>query len=410
MSTHESPPTAPLDLTKWRKVPLLLIGAGGLLALIGAIANPVEFGFSYLTAYMFFVSLCLGGLFLVIIHHLFDASWSVPIRRVTEHMGFLLPVMAALFIPLAVLAPKLYPWMQIADPATDHALHAKEALLNKGAWYGLTVAVFVIWAFLSWRLRSLSLQQDRTGAAECTHKMRLCAGWGIFVFAITLTLAAILWVKSLEYQWFSTMYGVYFFAESVWTTLATVYVIMTILKRTGPLAPVLGQQQFYFLGSLWLAFTVFYAYIHFSQYFIIWNGNMPEETFWYLKREHGSWWGIAMLIIFGHFFLPFLALLRIDVKLNWSLMIPLAAWAWLMHYCDMSFNVMPAVAHPNGFKFDHVDLGCLAFIGGVLILVWIKYFKAHPPFPLKDPRLSEGLGVVPPEVFAEFAAQHKGKP
>jgi hypothetical protein len=183
-----------------------------------------------------------------------------------------------------------------------------------------------------------------------------------------------------------------------------------VLKRTGPLASVVGREQFYHLGALWLAFTVFYAYIHFSQYFIIWNGNMPEETFWYLKRENGSWWGIGMLIIFGHFFLPFLTLLRIDVKLNWSLMVPLAIWAWLMHFCDMSFNIMPAVAHPKGFKVDHVDLGCLAFVAGVLALVWIKYFKAHPPFPLRDPRLSEALGVVPPEVFAQFAAPNKGKP
>jgi hypothetical protein len=358
---------------------------------------------------MFFLSLCLGCLFLVLIHHLFDAGWSVPLRRLAEHGAFLLPVMGALFVPVLALAPKMYPWMQVTNPENDHALHAKQALLNPVVWYSVSIGMFALWTFLAWRLRGLSLEQDKTGAADLTLKMRFYACLGIFVFALTLTFAAILWMKSLEYYWFSTMYGVYYFAGSVWTTLATVYVLAMTLKRTGPLASVVGPRQFYDLGVLWFAFTVFYAYIHFSQYFIIWNGNMPEETAWYLKREAGSWWGIGMLIIFGHFFLPFLTLLRIDWKLNWSIMTPLAVWAWLMHYCDVSFNIMPAVARPDGFAFTHVDLGCLAFIGGVLVLVWIRYFRSAPPFPQRDPRIAEALGVVPDEVFTRYAASDKGK-
>lgn len=412
MSSHAEPnslPAGALDFSKWRKVPVTCVVAGAVLALIGAFTNPVEFGYSYLSAYMFCLSLGLGGLFLVLIHHLVDAGWSVPLRRLNEHLACLLPVMAVLFIPIAVLAPKLYPWMQVADPATDHALHAKQQLLNKGAWYGISALLFVIWTALSWRLRSLSLEQDKIGGASCTRKLRVASAVGMFLFAISLTLAAILWVKSLEHQWFSTMYGVYYFAGSVWTTLATVYVIAVVLKRNGPLAQVMGGRQFHDLGVLWFAFTVFYAYIHFSQYFIIWNANMPEETFWYLQREKGSWWGVGMALIFGHFFLPFLLLLRIDAKLNWALTVPLAIWAWLMHYCDMAFNVMPAVAHPDGFKFNHVDLGSLAFIAGLLAMAWIKSFNSHPPFPQKDPRMHEALGVTPPEVFTQFAAQQKGR-
>jgi hypothetical protein len=406
---HASPRSAPLDLSRWRKLPAILMVAGGLLAAIGAVTQPVGFGYSYLTAYMFYLSICLGGLFLVLIHHLFDAGWSVPLRRVAEHLACLAPVMALLFIPIAVLAPRLYPWMQVADPAADHALHAKAALLNQPTWYALSVAILAIWWFLAWRLRAVSLDQDITGDAACTRKLRFISAVGIFLFAISLTLGAILWVMSLQYQWFSTMYGVYYFAESVWTALATVYVIAVCLKRAGPLADVLGTRQFHDIGVLWFTFTVFYAYIHFSQYFIIWNANMPEETFWYWQREQGSWFGVGMLIIFGHFLLPFLLLLRIDSKLNWSLTIPLAIWAWFMHYCDISFNVMPAVAHPKGFALTYVDLGCLAFMAGLLIQAWLKRFNAHPPYPLKDPRMCEALGLTPPEVFAEFAAQEKGK-
>jgi magnesium-transporting ATPase (P-type) len=358
----------------------------------------VEFGYSYLTAYMFCLSLGLGGLFLVLIHHLFDAGWSVPLRRLNEHLACLLPVMAVLFIPIAVLAPKLYPWMQILDPATDHALHSKHQLLNKGAWYGISALLFVIWTALSWRLRSLSLEQDRTGDASCTRKLRVTSAIGMFLFAISLTLAAMLWVKSLEHQWFSTMYGVYYFAGSVWTTLATVYVIAVVLKRNGPLAQVMGGRQFHDLGVLWFAFTVFYAYIHFSQYFIIWNANLPEETFYYTLRERGSWYGVGMVLIFGHFFLPFLALLRIDAKHHFTLMAFFAGWAWLMHYLDLSFNIMPT-PHPEGFPFAWVwlDLGCLALIGGVLAKVFLKHFRAHAPYPVRDPRLGEALGLYHPK-------------
>src|SRR5258708_15719476 len=143
---------------------------------------------------------------------------------------------------------------------------------------------------------------------------------GIFLFALTLTIAAVMWMKALQYEWFSTMYGVYYFAGSVWTTLATAYVITMILDRQGVLSDALHEHQYYFLGSLMFAFTVFYAYVSFSQYFIIWNGNMPEETFWFRLREQGTWFWVSMVIIFGHFFGPFLALLRIDVKSKFALM------------------------------------------------------------------------------------------
>lgn len=392
MSVHEhiDTPTPPLDLTRWRPVPLILMVVGGLGALIGFFVAPKQFPYSWLLAFMFFLSICLGALFMVILHHLFDANWSVPIRRFLEHIACLLPVMAALFIPIALLAFRIYPWMTM-DPHTSHALHAKLPLFTPVAWYLVAIGCFAVWWLLSTKLRKWSLEQDITGKAICTRKMRFYAAWGVFAFAFTLTMAAIMWMKSLQHQWFSTMYGVYYFAGSAWTTIATAYVITWLLKRQGPLREVVHDTQFYFLGSMLFAFTVFYAYIHFSQYFIIWNANIPEETFWYVMREKGSWWDIGMIIIFGHFFLPFLMLLRIDVKLTW-LMIPLGFWAWIMHFIDMSFNIMP-VLHPDGFVLHWLDLACFAFIGGVLATLFLRNFAAHPPFPQKDPRFAESMGI-----------------
>ncbi|MBM3876861.1 MAG: hypothetical protein FJ386_09110 [Verrucomicrobia bacterium] len=354
-------------------------------------------GYSYLTAYMFFLSLCLGGLFLVLIHHLFDAMWSVPTRRFCEHMACLLcPWMLVLFLPILanvlLAGPEnlIYEWM---DPAkADHALHAKHALFNKPAFVLVSLALFGIWGWLTHGLRRHSLAQDKTGAAGHTRAMRKYAAGGIFIFAFSLTLACIFWMKSLMHQFFSTMYGVYYFAGSVWTTMATVYVITLILKKRGPLASVAGPRQFHDIGVLFFAFTVFYAYIHFSQYFLIWNAAIPEETFWYVLREKGGWWWIGMLIIFGHFFVPFLTFLRIDTKLNAAIMVPFAAWAWLMHYLDMTYNVMPKI-YPDGPRIGVFDVLSLAVIGGVLINRFFAAFNAHPPYPQKDPRIAETMGV-----------------
>lgn len=399
MSVHphvNTPPPPPLDLSRWRGVPMILVVAGGVLALGGALFKPTQFAYSWLLAFMFFLSICLGSLFLVLLHHLFDASWSVPIRRFLEHLACLSRAMLLLFLPIALLAPKIYPWMRL-DPHADHALEAKQPLFTFPSFYIVAALCFIVWIFLSRQLRRWSLEQDRTGSASCTYRMRVHACWGVFAFAITLTMAAIMWMKALQHQWFSTMYGVYYFAGSVWTTIATVYVIAALLKRQGPLREVVHDTQFYFLGSMLLAFTVFYAYIHFSQYFIIWNANIPEETFWYVVREKGSWWDIGMIIIFGHFFIPFLLLLRIDVKLSW-IMLPLGAWAWLMHYIDLSFNILP-VLHPDGYVLHWVDIGCWAFMAGVLALVFLKSYYAHPPYPQRDPRFAEAMGLyVPPGV------------
>jgi len=389
-------------------VPNWLIAGGGLLALIGVFVDRKQLGFSWLLAYMFFLSFGLGGLFLVLVHHLFDASWSVPIRRFCEHIACLLfPWMAILFIPLALLAPQIYPWMMMGEP--DHALHAKQAFLNQPMFYLLSAICFAVWWRLTSGLRNWSLKQDESGSAECTFKMRGYSYWGIFAFAFTLTFAAVMWVKALEHEWFSTMYGVYYFADSIWATLATVYVITAILKRNGQLKDVVHNDTFYFIGSLLFAFTVFYAYIHFAQYFIIWNANMPEETFWYVLREKGTWWDIGMIIIFGHFFLPFLLLLRIDWKLSLPMMIPLCVWAWLMRFCDQSYNIMPTHgAHPEGFVLHWMDVACMAFIGGVLIKAFLKSFNAHPPYPQRDPRMAESLGVYLPPASAGPAASHGG--
>ena len=386
----------PLDLSKWRQVPNLLIGGGLVLCVIGAVWKPTQFAYSWLLAFMFCLSFVLGALFLVLMHHLFDAGWSVGIRRFCEHLACLaFPWMALFFVPIALLAPKIYTWMS-ADPRLDNALAAKWPLFTKPGFYLAAVFCFGVWAVLTSRLRYWSVKQDEDGAARCTYRMRFHSSWGIFGFGATLTLAAVMWMKALQYQWFSSMYGVYYFAGCVWVALATAYVLAMILDRQGLITNTMGAEQYYYLGSLLFAFTVFSAYIHFSQYFIIWNANMPEETWWYVWREKGTWFAVSMVLVFGHFLVPFLALLRIDVKLVSRFMMPLCIWIAVMEYVDLSFNIMP-VLHPNGFalRWMWLDAGCVALMAGVLIKAFVRDLRRFPPYPLKDPRLAEAMGLYP---------------
>lgn len=409
-SESNNTPKPTLDLAKYANLPNKLMLGGGIGLIIGLLlpAWREQFFYSYLTGFMFFLSIVLGSMFLVILHHLFDAYWMVPIRRFLEHMACLAPWMGLLFLPILVFHKQIYPWMS-ADPHTDHALHVKQALFNRPAFVVVSLLLFVIWTWLSNSLRKHSLAQDEAGAATHTHSLRKLAAGGIFIFAFSLTLGVIYWMKSLEHQWFSTMYGVYYFAGSVWTTLATAYLMAAVLQRTGHLAPVMRETTFKDIGTLFFAFTVFYAYIHFSQYFLIWNAAVPEETFWYVKRENGIYWSMGILLIFGHFFVPFLTMLRIDVKKTLTIMGPMAIWAWLMHFTDMTYNIKPVI-DPEGHGISLggfvQSIAALAFMAGLLSKQFLKSFIAHPPFPQRDPRIAEAMGLY---VELESEADSKTK-
>ena len=374
---------------------------GGVLTLVGLVASCIrngghEFGLSWLLAFMFYYSIALGALFVVMVHHLTDAGWSVGIRRFCEHIASLLfPCLALLFLPIIFLAPKIYEWMKFN--AVDNNLIAARQPVFTHTGFIVTSAIFfaILW-FLSSRLRSLSIQQDETGAAELTRKMRFHSGWGIVAFALVLTFSAALWMKSLQYQWFSAMYGVYFFASSVWAGLAFIYVIAVAMLRQNILTPVLKRNYFYFIGVLLLGFTLLSAYTEFAQYFVVWNANVPEETFWYLAREKGLWWTLSMVLIVGKFFVPFFVLLPVSVKTNFKVIVPTCLLIAVMHYADLAFNILPAW-HPGGHhtKWIVLHLGCMLFMGGLLGKIFIKKFNASAPYPQRDPRLLEAMGVSP---------------
>ncbi|HWF19180.1 MAG TPA: hypothetical protein VG754_07930 [Verrucomicrobiae bacterium] len=418
MSSQTNSPSSaePLDLSRWRSLPMWLMIGGAAAVGIGFLVDHdavTQFAFSWLLAFMFFLTIALGGLGFTILHHLFDAGWSVTIRRIMEQMAYTLRWAWLGWIPLFLFRARLYQWVrEIQAGHPDLATKAKLPLFTQPGFVITSLICVGIWWWLSTQLRGWSLKQDETGSVECTRMMRRYSAFGVFLFGLSLTMAAILWVKALEHEWYSTMYGVYIFAGSMWTAVATIYVITLVLDRQGPLKGLVHHKTYYFIGSILFAFTVFYAYVTFAQYFITWNANIPEEGFWYVQRTTGTWWWVCMIIIFGHFFVPFLGLLRIDVKLKYWFMVPLVMWIWLMQFVDMSFNIVP-VLHKGGYHLDVMDLGCMALIGGFVARSFLKQLFAHPIAPQRDPRFAESQEIyVPADEYVEAATargiNHKG--
>ena len=398
----------PLDLSKWRKVPAMLMVVGGLIAVIGLGVSfgvkhdgGTQFAFSWLLAFMFCLSICLGALFLVLAHHLFDAGWSVPIRRFCEHIASLLfPWMFFLWIPVGLFRKHIYSWINHLK-APDEALHAKFPLFTDIGFWVISLSLFLVWWLLTNRLRHWSIKQDTTGGSLPTHKMRSYSYWGIFAFAITLTLACFMWMKALQYHWFSTMYGVYYFAGSVWMTLGLAYVITMILDRQTILTDVLHEHQYYFIGSLMFAFTVFYAYIHFAQYFIIWNGNLPETASYFARRGRLGWNAIGMSMILGVWLIPWMTLLSPRIKRYPHLLRGIAGWIFVTHVLDVYYTVVPALPS-GGFEAGHgrnalsvniaYDLVGLAAVGGIWFYLFATGVKSTKNLlPTYDNRLQEAL-------------------
>src|SRR5471032_2245600 len=253
--THLPPP---LDLSLWSKLPAVLMTVGGALCVAGVGIDFKFFGFSLLLAFMFYLSLALGALFLVLIHHLTDAGWSVGIRRFCEHIASLLfPWLAILFIPIILFSTTIFAWLNL--PPSDELIRARWPVFTCAGFVAVSALFFGVWWLLTSRLRYWSLRQDVTGDVLCTRKMRFHSGWGIVAFAATLTGASVFWLQSVQYQWFSAIYGVYFFSNCAWTALATVYAITVILQRQRVLDGVLHDNQFYYIGVWFFAFTVFSA-------------------------------------------------------------------------------------------------------------------------------------------------------
>jgi hypothetical protein len=343
---------------------------------------------SYLVGFAVAVALGLGSLGYVMIFQQTNAGWSTSVRRVAEVVASTLWVGLFLFIPIAVWAGDIYHWMHAhGDPILDK----KAGYLSLAFWYVRAVAYFGIWSFLSWKLLSYSRQQDETGDKWLTAKARRLSAPGLLVFALSTAFAAFDWLMSLDFHWFSTMFGVYYFAGAMQSATALCILIVGWLKLRGKFGKLVTDEHFHDLGKLMLAFTVFWAYIAFSQYFLIWYSNLPEETHWFNVRGSNGWEQVGYLLAFGRFLVPFLLLLWKGSKRVVQILMLISLWQLGMQCVDMFYVARPSVEGTTGVHFGLIDI--VGPIGPIAIFIGVALLRlgTMPIVPIGDPRLAEAL-------------------
>jgi hypothetical protein len=326
----------------------------------------------------------------VLVQHLTRAGWSVVVRRTAENVMGTLPIFAVLFIPVAIgLHHTHHHWWHY-EPGVDPILDHKRVFLNPTFFFVRVVIYFGVWTWLSMTLRRRSVEQDQTGNVELSKRNWKLSTGGMALFALSITFAAIDWIKSMDPHWFSTMWGVYYFAGAAVGIFSTMVVVNMSLQRDGYLVGIINQEHFHDIGKLLFGFVVFWSYIAFSQYFLIWYANIPEETIWFTHRLHGSWRGVGLLLMFGHFFLPFFFLLPRGIKRRRSTLLIGACWVLFIHYVDLYWVIMPML-HPDGFSPSLVDLTAWLGVGGVFLGAFAYLASKDALLPVKDPRLPESL-------------------
>ncbi|MFT3773133.1 MAG: hypothetical protein QM820_47740 [Minicystis sp.] len=375
------------------RVAVVLAAVGFLVLLIGAFAaNPRDVLAAYLTAYGYVLSTALGALIFLMTIHAMRAGWPTLVRRLTEAVVGTFPILAVLFVPIALGMHVLYPWTNpeaIADVAEREVVLKKIAYLNSGAFMARAVVYFAIWIAVGHWLRRLSERQDGDPALDARRRMHALSAVLLPVVALALSFASVDWIMSLMPAWYSTMFPVYFFGGGFLGSLALLTIMTAAADRAGAILGI-NSSHYYALGRLMLAFTIFWAYVAFFQFMLIWIANKPEEATFYLERIHGGYRIQTGILVFTHFALPFFVLLDYGIKRRRGAITAVAVWILAAHYIDLHWLVIPAT-RPHGFPIHWVDLGALLVVSGITVLFGVLRLRGRALVPVHDPRLSEAI-------------------
>ncbi|MEX1122149.1 MAG: hypothetical protein WED82_08460, partial [Balneolales bacterium] len=316
--------------------PLLIVGVIGLLiSAVGLFTNTQQFFFSYLVSFTFVASISLGALFWVMLQFVTRSNWSVVFRRIPETLAANLYLLPILFIPLLFGLEYLYEWLDPTMIAEDELTQHKQPYLNATFFVIRNIIYFSVWSFLGYKIYKNSTEMDESADWDIDVKQRTYSAPGLLLFAFTVAFASFDWLMSLDSHWFSTMFGVYFFAMSFQAILAVVILLCLYLQKQGILLNTIKMVHINDLGILLFGFTVFYAYIAFSQFFLIYYANIPEETMWYYYRLQGTWSFFTYLFLIGRFIIPFILLLGKRAKTNRTLLTVISIGLIVLHFIEL---------------------------------------------------------------------------
>ena len=373
---------------------LLIAGAAGLaLSLVGLVFNVQQFLQSYLMAYMLCLGVTLGCLALGMVHQLSGGAWGVVIRRPIGAASRVLPVMTVLFLPIALGMHYLYPWTNADLVAHDEALQHKHLYLNTPFFLVRAAIYFLVWNATSYFLNAWSLEQDRTGNPALARRMQMLSGGGLVAYGLMITFASFDWLMSLEPHWFSTIYGVLILAGQGLSALAFLIVVLVWLSRRPPLDRIVVPAHFHDLGNLMLAFVMLWAYFSFSQYLIIWSGNLPAEIAWYLHRLQTGWRAVGLMLILFHFSAPFAVLLSRQVKRQPELLVKVAIGILIMRLVDLFWLIAPEF-HQHGVSVSWLDIVLPLSLGAIWLGCFVWQLRGRAILPVHDPEFDDALGRI----------------
>jgi hypothetical protein len=360
------------------------------LAALDGIRAPEQFFRSYLLAFVFWLGFPLGCSAFLMVHHLTGGFWGLPIRRPLEAGTRTLPLLTALALPLLLGLTRLYSWTNPNLVAADVVLKSKQLYLNLPFFLIRNLIYFAVWWALVRGLNRWSDEQDRTGDPRLALRLENMSGPGLVLYGLTVTFFSIDWIMSLEPHWFSTIFGMIFMVLQVLSALALAVFVAGFLSQYEPIASVISSDRFNDLGNLVLTFVMLWAYLSFSQFLIIWAGDLINEIPWYLTRARGGWAMIAVLLIFLSFAIPFFLLLMRPIKRRVETLSALCGALILITFVDVYWMVVPAF-EKAGPRFYLLDFLLPVGIGGIWVGTFIAQLKSRPLLPLHDPRFEGAL-------------------
>lgn len=391
---HNPDLTAPIVVKTIGQRSLVVGMIFSVIAVAGAFAQPTVFFRGYLVSFMAWLGVALGSMAVLMLRHMTGGGWGMVIRRIMGAAMRTLPLMALLFVPILFAIRRLYVWARPLDSIADkhlreHLQEITKSYLSVNEFIIRAIVYFAIWNALSFLLTRWSREQDAPGGPDNSGRFKALSGPGLILYGFTISFAAIDWVMSLDPSWISTIYGLLILAGEVLSAICFAVVVERILVRYRPMSEMLKPDYVHDHGKLMLTFVMVWAYFGFSQWLIIWAGNLPEEITWYMRRLNGGWGYIGLFLVLFHFAVPFVLLLSRPFKRDVTRLVWLAIWLMLMRYLDIFWNIEPNFS--STVTVTWADVVVPVAMGGLWLAYFFRNLGSLPLLPAYDPEAKEVL-------------------